>query len=76
MRLFRKKPKITYPRVVEFENGKFGVEVEYDSFIGISSNHVWVSQCHVWKYASFDSEEQAILALNKLNVKIKRQVYP
>ncbi len=76
MRLFRKKPKIIYPRVVEFENGKFGIEVEDSSFIGVSSNNVWVSQCNIWNYASFDSEEQAMQKLREINIKIKRQVYP
>lgn len=76
MKLFR---KITYPRVVEFENGKFGVEVGRGVYADKENqSYYWeIKFPHlVSKYCLVDTVDEAISMVEKRELIIKRQVYP
>ena len=72
MKLFRK-----YPRVVEFENGKFGVQVGLNSYQDKDNlRYQWVTKSTIRKYCLVDTADEAIALCKLLNINIKRQVYP
>jgi len=61
-----KNQRASYPRVVQFANGKYGVEVKSGLFLGADDPYYkWSTPRYVYEYCMFDSLPDALDHLNK-----------